>query len=428
MTPAPTIFSSTASSYDYEFDGDEEVYDSARLFTGEEDDNGAKGMGRKRGLLEKLKRWTGAYSYPVERSVGDEDGVVRGRGRTPELEAGVLYSESPSHSLQHSDSYKSITHEQETSSSLARNNTTNTTTTSTKTSSVISTRSSRRYPNLRRSQTRGYGHGRADSDVTIQLPPPSFSLPTNDADRNQDMYTALPSRVSRSRSRSASPVKRTLPTLPIAAPSQPVVPTEETSTIPRLVGGRPHPGPLPRVDSTILPLSPPLLSSPPLEQSLMFTSMLSLGGGQDTGANTGMGGMRRGVALVDPPIRHGFGLRLQDVGPMMDSPSSPGEAESEKRVAVSQGFDDSEARSNAGRVIGNKGTGTGTGKNVNGPRILKSTRRRGGGGATSMSMRDQTIPTPPAAPQPAPSVSMPTPRAVGRVLTRNSERSGGWIW
>ncbi|TDL21088.1 hypothetical protein BD410DRAFT_804515 [Rickenella mellea] len=97
MTLAPTVFSSTASSYDYEFDGDEEVFDSARLFTSR--DYGDGGVGRTRGLLEKLKRWTGAYSYTVEHNIGNEGGVRvdgRGRGRTPELESRILY-EPPSH-------------------------------------------------------------------------------------------------------------------------------------------------------------------------------------------------------------------------------------------------------------------------------------------------------------------------------------------
>ncbi|TDL13380.1 hypothetical protein BD410DRAFT_797643 [Rickenella mellea] len=83
--------------------------------------------------------------------------------------------------------------------------------------------------------------------------------------------------------------------------------------------------------------------------------------------------MRRGVALVDPPVRHGYELRLQDVGPVMESPYSPDKAESEKRVAVSQGFDDSEVLSNAGLIIGRNRSGTGAGKTLNGPRILKST-------------------------------------------------------
>ncbi|TDL21083.1 hypothetical protein BD410DRAFT_829282 [Rickenella mellea] len=48
MTPAPTIFPSTASSYDYELDGDEEVYESARLLRAEDTDNGHGNDGKKR--------------------------------------------------------------------------------------------------------------------------------------------------------------------------------------------------------------------------------------------------------------------------------------------------------------------------------------------------------------------------------------------
>ncbi|TDL21069.1 hypothetical protein BD410DRAFT_804499 [Rickenella mellea] len=411
MTPAPTIFSSTASSYEYEFDGDDEVYDSARLFTSHQD--GGEGvMGRKRGLLEKLKRWTGAHTYSP---AADVSGGVGGntRGRTPELEAGVLYSQSPLQSPLRSESGQS---DEVETSSLARVG--NTTTSASQFSKASESRS-RRHPNSRRSQIRGYGHRRADSDVTIQPPLPSYTLPDPNEEYNDgDTYTAIPPRAaarrstrSRSRSRSTSPVKRTIPTLPI---SEPVLPTDETSTIPRLVGGRPHPGPLPRVDSTILPLSPPLLSSLPLEQSLMFTSMLSLGGGQYAGPYTGIGGIRRGVALVDPPVRqsYSYGLRVQDVGPVMDSPYSPDKSECDLHVAVSQ--DDSESLSNTGPVVGKIGTGTGAGKNVNGPRKLKSTRRRA---ATATVARDKTLPAPP----PAPLTSIPTPtRAVGRVLTRKT--------
>ncbi|TDL13174.1 hypothetical protein BD410DRAFT_847253 [Rickenella mellea] len=78
MTPALTVFSSTASPYDYDMDEDNE--------------------GRKKGLLERLKRWTEAFTYSPAAGV---DGRIGGKagGRMPELEAGVLYSSIPHHSL-----------------------------------------------------------------------------------------------------------------------------------------------------------------------------------------------------------------------------------------------------------------------------------------------------------------------------------------
>ncbi|TDL21071.1 hypothetical protein BD410DRAFT_829273 [Rickenella mellea] len=304
MSPAPTVFSSTASSYEYDIDGDE--------------DDGDGGMGKKRGLLEKLKRWTGGNAYFPVADVGGRVGG-KTRGRTPELEAGVLH-DSPHQSLPHSDWYKSITHEQETSS-LARAETTatNTTTTSTKT------------------LDRGYGRGRAYSDVTIQLPVPAFAVPTNDADR--DTYTTLPSR------------------------------------------------------------------------------------GQVTGANTRIGGMRRGVALVDPPVpvRQGYGLRLQDSVAMLDAPYSPDKAES---GMVSQDNEEAPSSSNATTGQNKPRTVMVTGKCLDGRRKLKSTRRRGGGSTTANLVRDKTLPTPPAPPTPAAgmltSTPTPTPRAVDRVLTRKT--------
>ncbi|TDL21078.1 hypothetical protein BD410DRAFT_314724 [Rickenella mellea] len=226
MTPALTIFSSTASSYDYEFDVDDEVYDSAHS----QQDDDHEGKWRKGGLLDRLKRWTGGYNYTPPAEVSGGVGVVgserKTRGRTPGLEAGVLYSQSPPRSPLRSESYKS---DEAETPSLARIDT-RTTTTMSRSSSKTTTwsSSSRRHSSSRLSQIGGYGHGRADSDVTIQPPLPSFSRPANDG----DAYTAIPSRVARSqhsRSRSTSPVKRTLPTLQ-------------------------------RVDSTVLPLSPPLPS------------------------------------------------------------------------------------------------------------------------------------------------------------------------
>ncbi|TDL21050.1 hypothetical protein BD410DRAFT_840772 [Rickenella mellea] len=62
------------SSYGYDYD--ENIYDFARLFR--EDDNGSGNGGRKRGLLERLKTWTGAYSDSVEQIVADEYGVRAG--------------------------------------------------------------------------------------------------------------------------------------------------------------------------------------------------------------------------------------------------------------------------------------------------------------------------------------------------------------
>ncbi|TDL21081.1 hypothetical protein BD410DRAFT_899127 [Rickenella mellea] len=138
MTPAPTIFSSTASSYN--FDGEEEVYDSARLFTGE-----------------------ASILPPQARH------VPRRRPRLPNLRV----------------------------------------------REDIPTRGGERLEDT--------GHERADSDVIIPLP--LSTLPnTNEECRGVDTYTAFPTHAarhsthSRSRSRSLRPVK---PTRPSPAPLSP---------------------------------------------------------------------------------------------------------------------------------------------------------------------------------------------------------------
>ncbi|TDL21073.1 hypothetical protein BD410DRAFT_804503 [Rickenella mellea] len=176
MTLAPSAFSSTASSYEYDGDGDgdEEVYSSARLFTGEDDRNG--GLPKKRGLLENLERWTGGYSYTPSDGVA---GMEKLRGRTPELEAGVLYSPPQSQSQSRSDSYESIMHDVETPESIP----------------VLP-----QPPNHPTIVVQSLLQD-SDMDERTRMLPSNFQslrtlfLPANKPGRNWEAYTALPPRV-----------------------------------------------------------------------------------------------------------------------------------------------------------------------------------------------------------------------------------------